>query len=106
MVLTTIVIVSAFFWLLPLLLRVTDAGGSRSVDRCNDQYPGLAAVDVSSPLISIERNVYPFGVIGVILFVRLYPKIPAPTSGRPKKNTKKKATWLLDIQPTRSTTRP
>lgn len=40
--------------------------------------PGLAAaIDAtSSPLISIGYGIgYPFGVIGVILFVRLYPKI-------------------------------
>jgi putative transport protein len=40
--------------------------------------PGLAAaIDATgSPLISIGYGIaYPFGVIGVILFVRLYPKI-------------------------------
>ncbi|HLW06517.1 MAG TPA: hypothetical protein VKY45_03065, partial [Marinilabiliaceae bacterium] len=41
--------------------------------------PGLAAgIDATnhSPLISIGYGIaYPFGVIGVILFVRLYPKL-------------------------------
>jgi putative transport protein len=40
--------------------------------------PGLAAaIDASgSPLVSIGYGIaYPFGVIGVILFVRLYPKL-------------------------------
>lgn len=40
--------------------------------------PGLAAgIDITgSPLVSIGYGIaYPFGVIGVILFVRLYPKV-------------------------------
>lgn len=40
--------------------------------------PGLAAAidSTNSPLISIGYGIaYPFGVIGVILFVRLYPKL-------------------------------
>lgn len=80
MVLTTIVVVSAsllafgaFYYTgieMPVALGLL-TGAMTST-------PGLAAAtDVtSSPLISIGYGIaYPFGVIGVILFVRLYPKV-------------------------------
>jgi putative transport protein len=78
--LTTIVIVSAsaitffaWYWTgieMPVALGLL-TGALTST-------PGLAAaIDVTdSPLISIGYGIaYPFGVIGVILFVRLYPKL-------------------------------
>lgn len=57
--------------------------------------PGLAvAVEkLSSPLVSIGYGIaYPFGVIGVILFVRLFPKMPHLNIAQAEKDYEMEAT--------------